>query len=227
MSDTGLIGAAGTKLAMKRPRVLLADDHTLFLQAIAKLLEADIEVVGAVQDGSALVTAVEQHKPDVVLLDIAMPGMNGLDAARQLKKASPAVQIIFLTMHMNPAYVTEAFRVGGAGYLLKGCEASEVLTAIGEVLKGRSYVTPLVTKETLSSLLRSTKQGTNVRRGSARQRQVLQLLAEGRTTKEMAQLLNISVRTVEFHKSRLMEELGVHSRAELIKYAIASSLTGL
>jgi DNA-binding NarL/FixJ family response regulator len=212
---------------MKRPRVLLADDHTLFLQGIAKLLEADIEVVGAVQDGSALVTAVEQLKPDVVLLDIAMPGMNGLDAARQLKKASPAVQIIFLTMHMNPAYVTEAFRVGGAGYLLKGCEASEVLTAIGEVLKGRSYVTPLVTKETLSSLLRSTKQGTNVRRGSARQRQVLQLLAEGRTTKEMAQLLKISVRTVEFHKSRLMEELGVHSRAELIKYAIASGLTGL
>ena len=156
-----------------------------------------------------------------------MPVLNGLDAARQLKKASPAVPIIFLSMHMNPAYVTEAFRVGGAGYLLKGCEASEVLTAIGEVLKGRSYVTPLVTKETLSSLLRSTKQGTNVRRGSARQRQVLQLLAEGRTTKEMAQLLKISVRTVEFHKSRLMEELGVHSRAELIKYAIASGLTRL
>jgi DNA-binding NarL/FixJ family response regulator len=215
---------------MKRPRVLLADDHTLFLQGIAKLLEADIEVVGAVQDGSALVTAVEQLKPDVVLLDIAMPGMNGLDAARQLKKASPAVQIIFLTMHMNPAYVTEAFRVGGAGYLLKGCEASEVLTAIGEVLKGRSYVTPLVTKETLSSLLRSTKREASSRPFApftSRQRQVLQLLAEGRTTKEMAQLLKISVRTVEFHKSRLMEELGVQSRAELIKYAIASGLTGL
>jgi DNA-binding NarL/FixJ family response regulator len=215
---------------MKRPRVLLADDHTLFLQGISKLLEAEIEVVGAVQDGSALLPAVEQHQPDVVLLDIAMPVLNGLDAARQLKKAFPAVPIIFLTMHMNPAYVTEAFRVGGAGYLLKGCEASEVLTAIREVLKGRSYVTPLVTKETLSSLLESTRHRTSSRRGARlteRQRQVLQLLAEGRTTKDMARLLCISVRTVEFHKSGLMQELGVHTRAELIKYAIASGLTGL
>jgi DNA-binding NarL/FixJ family response regulator len=215
---------------MKRPRVLLADDHTLFLQGISKLLEAEIEVVDTVQDGSALLPAVEQHQPDVVLLDIAMPVLNGLDAARQLKKASPAVPIIFLSMHMNPAYVTEAFRVGGKGYLLKGCEASEVLTAIHEVLKGRSYVTPLVTKETLSSLLQSAERGASSRRGAqltGRQRQVLQLLAEGRTTKEMARLLSISVRTVEFHKSRLMEELGVHSRADLIKYAIASGLTGL
>jgi DNA-binding NarL/FixJ family response regulator len=215
---------------MKRPRVLLADDHTLFLQGISKLLEAEIEVVDTVQDGSALLPAVEQHQPDVVLLDIAMPVLNGLDAARQLKKASPAVPIIFLSMHMNPAYVTEAFRVGGKGYLLKGCEASEVLTAIHEVLKGRSYVTPLVTKETLSSLLQSAERGASSRRGAqltGRQRQVLQLLTEGRTTKEMARLLSISVRTVEFHKSRLMEELGVHSRADLIKYAIASGLTGL
>jgi DNA-binding NarL/FixJ family response regulator len=215
---------------MKRPRVLLADDHTLFLQGISKLLETEIEVVDTVQDGSALLPAVKQHQPDVVLLDIAMPVLNGLDAARQLKKASPAVPIIFLSMHMNPAYVTEAFRVGGKGYLLKGCEASEVLTAIHEVLKGRSYVTPLVTKETLSSLLQSAERGASSRRGAqltGRQRQVLQLLAEGRTTKEMARLLSISVRTVEFHKSRLMEELGAHSRADLIKYAIASGLTGL
>ena len=200
---------------MKRPRVLLADDHTLFLQGISKLLEAEIEVVGAVQDGSALLPALEQHKPDVVLLDIAMPVLNGLDAARQLKKAFPAVPIIFLTMHMNPAYVTEAFRVGGAGYLLKGCEASEVLTAIREVLKGRSYVTPLVTKETLSSLLESTKHRASSRRGARlteRQRQVLQLLAEGRTTKDMARLLSISVRTVEFHKSGLMQSGRAHSR---------------
>jgi DNA-binding NarL/FixJ family response regulator len=213
---------------MKRPRVLLADDHILFLQGISKLLEAEIEVVGTVQDGRALLAAVEQHKPDVVLLDIAMPLLNGLDAARQLKKAYPSVRIVFLTMHMNAAYVTEAFRAGAVGYLLKGCEASEVLTAIREVLKGRSYVTPLVTKETLDSLLHSAGKNAGSlpsTRLTARQREVLQLLAEGRTTKEVAQLLDISVRTVEFHKSRLMEELGLHSRAALVKYAIASGIT--
>jgi DNA-binding NarL/FixJ family response regulator len=215
---------------MKRPRVLLADDHTLFLQGISKLLESDIEVVGTVQDGRALTAAAEQLKPDVVVLDIAMPLLNGLDAARSLKKNLPLVRIVFLTMHMNPAYVTEAFRAGGSAYLLKGCEVSELLAAIREVLKGHAYVTPLVTKETLDSLLHSDSRGGDRRPAAqltGRQREVLQLLAEGRTTKEVAQLLNISVRTVEFHKSNLMEQLGLHSRAELIKYAIASGITGL
>jgi DNA-binding NarL/FixJ family response regulator len=215
---------------VKRPRVLLADDHTLFLQGISKLLESEIEVVGTVQDGRALTAAVERLKPDVVLLDIAMPLLNGLDAARSLKKKLPSVKIIFLTMHMNPAYVAEAFRAGGSGYLLKGCEVSELVAAIREVLKGHAYVTPLVTKETLDSLLHSGSRGGDRRSSTqltGRQREVLQLLAEGRTTKEVAQLLNISVRTVEFHKSNLMEQLGLHSRAELIKYAIASGITGL
>jgi DNA-binding NarL/FixJ family response regulator len=208
----------------------MADDHTLFLQGITKLLESEIDIVGTVQDGRALLEAVERLKPDIALLDITMPMLNGLDAARQLKKAHPSLLIVFLTMHMNPAYVSEAFRAGASAYLLKGCEASELSTALREVLQGRSYVTPLVTRDTLDLLLRPESKRTSsppAAKLTARQREVLQLIAEGKSSKEVAQLLNIAVRTVEFHKARLMQELGAHNRTELIKYAIASGITSL
>lgn len=209
---------------MKRPRVLLADDHTLFRQGLAKLLEGEIEIVGAVEDGRALLAAASKLKPDLVLLDISMPLLNGLDAARHLRKETPNLPLIFLSVHANPGYAAEAFKLGASGYLLKVCEASELIFAIREVLLGRSYVTPLITKETMQLLMRSNLEESPL---TGRQREVLQLLAEGRSTKEVAQVLNISTRTVEFHKARLMETLGVHNRAELVKYAIASGLVGL
>ncbi|PYV42928.1 MAG: DNA-binding response regulator [Acidobacteria bacterium] len=212
---------------MKRPRVLLADDHTLLLQGITKLLESEVDLVGAVEDGNALLAAAERLKPDVILLDISMPLLNGMAVARQLKKILPDVQIIFLTMHANPVYVTEAFRVGASGYVLKQSDASELLLAIREVLKGRSYVTPLVTSDVLHSLLKPSDQSTPEAVSSQlspRQKEVLHLLAEGRSAKEIASLLDISVRTVEFHKSALMEKVGVHTAADLVKYAITHGL---
>ena len=212
---------------MKRPRVLLADDHTLLLQGITKLLESEVDLVGAVEDGNALLAAAERLKPDVILLDISMPLLNGMAVARQLKKILPDVQIIFLTMHANPVYVTEAFQVGASGYVLKQSDASELLLAIREVLKGRSYVTPLVTSDVLHSLLKPSDQSTPEAVSSQlspRQKEVLHLLAAGRSAKEIASLLDISVRTVEFHKSALMEKVGVHTAADLVKYAITHGL---
>ena len=208
---------------MKRPRVLLADDHTLFRLGLKKLLEPDVEVVGAVEDGRALLAAVPKLKPDLVLVDISMPLLNGLDAMRQLKKSFPELRAIFLSVHANAAYAAEALRLGASGYLLKVCEASELLFAIGEVMRGRTYLTPLVTKETMQLLLNPPASQSPL---TDRQREVLQLLAEGHSTKEVANLLNISTRTVEFHKARLMEVLGVHTRADLIKYAVTSGVIG-
>jgi DNA-binding NarL/FixJ family response regulator len=206
---------------MKLPRVLLADDHTIFRQGLAKLLESDVEIVGAVEDGRALLAQTRKLKPDLLLVDISMPLLNGLDAVRQLKKEIPGVRAIFLSVHANPAYAAEAFRLGASGYLLKVCEVSELLFAIREVLLGRSYVTPLITKETMELLMTTQKEELPL---TDRQREVLQLLAEGHSTKEVARHLDISVRTVEFHKARLMEVLGIHTRADLVKYAIANGI---
>ena len=208
---------------MKRTRVLLADDHTLFRLGLKKLLEPDVEVVGTVEDGRALLAAVPKLKPDLVLVDISMPLLNGLDAMRQLKKSFPELRAIFLSVHASAAYAAEAIRLGASGYLLKVCEASELLFAIGEVMLGRTYLTPLVTKETMQLLLNTPAIQSPL---TDRQREVLQLLAEGHSTKEVASLLNISTRTVEFHKARLMEVLGVHTRADLIKYAVTSGVIG-
>jgi DNA-binding NarL/FixJ family response regulator len=206
---------------MKRPRVLLADDHTIFRQGLARLLESDVEIVGAVEDGRALLALTRKLKPDLLLVDISMPLLNGLDAVRQLKKELPGVRVIFLSVHANPAYAAEAFRLGASGYLLKVCEASELLFAIREVMLGRSYVTPMITKETMELLMSSPKEQLPL---TDRQREVLQLLAEGHSTKEVARYLDISVRTVEFHKGRLMEILGIHTRADLVKYAVANGI---
>jgi DNA-binding NarL/FixJ family response regulator len=217
---------------MEKPTVLLADDHTLVLEGIKKLLEPHFDLVGTVEDGRALLDAAAKLRPDVVLLDISMPLLNGIDAARQLRKRVPSTKILFLSMHSDAMYVTEAFRAGGSGYLLKRSAASELVFAIGEVLKGRFYVTPGVAKGVLQDVFgdapASRKEPPS---GSAhlttRQREVLQLVAEGKSIKEIASVLDISVKTVEFHKSRIMEQLDLHTTAELTKYAVAHGIASL
>jgi DNA-binding NarL/FixJ family response regulator len=212
---------------VKRPRVLLADDHRLLREAFVKLLEPDCDVVGAVADGRALLEAVPKLRPDIVVLDIAMPQLNGLDAARQLKHAMPDVKVIFLTVSEDPDLAAEAFRTGASGFLLKNSAASELLQAIRDVSQGRSYVTPLATRDVLDTLLRHPESSGGAHELSPRQREVLQLLAEGRTMKEIANILKITARTVAFHKYSMMQELGIKTSAELIQFAIKKRIVSL
>jgi DNA-binding NarL/FixJ family response regulator len=205
---------------MKRPRILLADDHRLLREAFARLLEPACEVVGTVADGRALLEAVPRLRPDVILVDIAMPLLNGLDAARQLKRMMPTIKVIFLTVSEDCDLAAEAFRAGASAYLLKNSAASELLKAIQEVLAGRSYVTPLATKGLMDSFRHEAEPPKSKGASSPRQREVLQLLAEGHTMKEIARKLKITARTVAFHKYSMMKELGIRSSAELVQYAI-------
>jgi DNA-binding NarL/FixJ family response regulator len=206
-------------MPLSRARVLLADDHALLLGAFEKLLAADCDVVGQVSDGRALVAAAESLKPDVIVLDISMPILNGLEAGRQIKQRTRDVKLVFLTMNEDPDLAAAAFRAGASAYLLKRSASSELLDAIREAMHGRSYITPLIT----SGLVGSLMHGDSHAAGSEltpRQREVLQLLAEGRSMKEVASLLNLTPRTVAFHKYRMMEQLGVKSSAELVQYAV-------
>ncbi len=205
---------------MKRPRVLLADDHRLLREVFAQILEPACEVVGAVADGRALLEAAPQVQPDIVVLDIAMPLLNGLDAARQLKRMLPEVKVIFLTVSEDSDVASEAFRAGASGYLLKNSAAAELFQAIQEVLHGRSYVTPLVTRGLVDSCVNPTGPPLKPSELSARQREVLQLLAEGHTMKSIARILKITPRTVAFHKYSMMKELGIKTSAELVQFAI-------
>jgi DNA-binding NarL/FixJ family response regulator len=203
---------------MTRPRVLLADDHALLLGAFEKLLAGECDVVGQVSDGRALVTAADKIKPDVIVLDISMPLLNGLEAGRQIKQKSPGVKLVFLTMNEDADLAAEAMRSGASAYLLKRSASSELMTAIREVMQGRSYITPLVTEGLVGSLQQADHQtGEQL---TPRQREVLQLLAEGHSMKEVGNLLNLTPRTVAFHKYRMMEQLKVKSTAELIQYAV-------
>jgi len=203
---------------MRAPRVLLADDHALLLGAFEKLLAAECEIVGQASDGRALVAAAEKLKPDVIVLDIAMPLLNGLEAGRQIKRKLRDVKLVFLTMNEDPELAAEAFRSGASAYLLKRSAASELTTAIREVMNGRSYVTPLITSGMVGSLLK--ERDTGEADLTSRQREVLQLLAEGHSMKEVASLLNLTPRTVAFHKYEMMKRLNVNSTAELIQYAV-------
>jgi DNA-binding NarL/FixJ family response regulator len=205
---------------MRKPRVLLADDHTLLLEAFVKLLEPECEVVGTFTDGRALLEAAPSLNPDVAVLDVAMPLMNGMEAARHLKKSMPRVKVIFLTMNEDPDLVAEAFRAGASGYLLKSSAASELFQAIQAVCAGKAYVTPLLTKGMVDSFMRDPEGKSASKELTPRQREVLQLLAEGRSMKEAAAILNVSPRTVAFHKYRMMDELRLETSAELIQYAI-------
>jgi DNA-binding NarL/FixJ family response regulator len=206
---------------------LLADDHRLLREAFVKLLEPDCDVVGAVADGRALLEAAPMLRPDIVVLDVAMPQLNGLDAARQLKRSMPDVKVIFLTISEDPDLAAEAFRAGGSAFLLKNSAASELLQAIRDVSQGRSYVTPLATRDMVDTLLRHPDSSKATHELSTRQREVLQLLAEGRTMKEIADVLKITARTVAFHKYSMMQELGIKTSAELIQYAIKKRIVSL
>jgi DNA-binding NarL/FixJ family response regulator len=215
---------------MKKPRVLMADDHSLILAGLRKLVEVECDVVGTVEDGRALVEAAQKLRPDLILLDISMPLLNGLDAARQLTKLVPESKVIILTMHASPTYATEAFQAGASGYLLKRSAVSELSQAIQSVLQGQQYLTPLITKDVLDSVFKPStgKRGTPASTAlTPRQREVLQLVAEGRSTKEIATILSVSVKTVEFHRFRIMQQLDIHTTADLTKYAITHGITGL
>jgi DNA-binding NarL/FixJ family response regulator len=213
---------------MKKPTVLLADDHVVFAEGLRKILEPEFEVVDSVRDGRTMVSEVLRLKPDVILADIAMPLLNGIDAARQIRKTEPRAKIIFLTMHSDPIYAAEALDAGASGYLVKQSAAREVVTAIRTVLRGRTYVTPLVARGALEPLRGSGRRDKRkAYKLTHRQREVLQLVAEGRSAKEIARILNVSHRTIEFHKHRIMEELGIHTVAEMTRFAIEHRVLAL
>lgn len=210
---------------MTRPRVLLADDHTLFVEALQKVLEPEFDLIGAVGDGRALLEAAPRLLPDIILLDLSMPLLNGIDAAQQLRRLVPEAKLVFLSMHGDPTYVTEAFRAGASGYVLKRASATELVHAIRTALRGHLYVSPLLAKEVLDPLLHQRGARSDAQSVlTLRQREVLQLVAEGRSMKEIASILCISVKTVEFHKSRIIKQLNLHTTADLTKYAVAHGL---
>jgi len=207
------------------PRILIADDHTLVAEACRKLLESEYDVVGTVSNGRALVRAAAELKPHLIIVDVAMPLLNGLDAGQQVKEFLPSVKLVFLTMNHDADLAAEAFRRGASGYLLKTCAASELTIAVREVLKGKSYLSPTIAKDTVDFLLRQDKKLIEESdRLTERQREVLQLLAEGKCMKEVADVLNITTRTVAFHKYRIMEVLNAKNGAELIQYPIRNHL---
>jgi DNA-binding NarL/FixJ family response regulator len=214
----------GRELRMNRPKILLADDHVLIAQALEHLLKDEFEVVGTVSDGRALLTAAGELAPDVVVVDIGMPLLNGLDAGEQLKALHPRIKVIFLTQNREPRFAVEAFRRNASGYLLKDSAVSELTTAIREALRGGSYVSPAIAQGMLDEAFSAHVGHGTLRELSAREREVLQLLAEGKSMKEVAGLLDISPRTVEFHKYRIMELLRVKTNAELVQQAIKLGL---
>ena len=209
-----------------RARLLIADDHTLLAEACKNLLEPEFEVVGIVDNGRELLRMACELKPEVVVLDIAMPQLNGLDAGDQIKRLLPATKLVYLTVNMSPEVAAEAFRRGASGYVVKTSAAAELITAIRRALKSESYLSSIITKETVSFLLRSRQSYVEEKRITSRQSEILQLLAEGMSMKEIAGVLNVKPGTVAFHKYRIMEILGLKTNAELIQYAIKHHLIG-
>jgi DNA-binding NarL/FixJ family response regulator len=209
---------------MGRIRILLADDHALICAGLAKLLEPHYEVVGTVEDGQALLKAVHQLRPDVVLLDIGMPLLNGLDAARELKKRMPHVKLIFLTMDSDCYIAAEALRAGAMAYLLKTSKPGELFQAIRDALRGVPYVTPQISRAMEDRFIQDPRALDRPRQLTSRQREVLQMLAEGLSMKEIAYSLEIAHRTVRFHKRQIMEELGITTNSGLVKYAMVNRM---
>lgn len=209
---------------MSRPTVLLADDHVIVAEGLASLLKETFDLIGIVSDGRALLEAARDKKPDVIVTDISMPLLNGLDAVRQLKSNGLASKIIILTQHTETHYAIEAFRVGVSGYVLKMSAREELVAAIRETLQGRSYISPMVTNDVISLLLEAKGEESAGQALTIRQREVLQLIAEGKTAKEIASLLDISSRTAEGHKYEIMQALGVKTTAELVQQAIRLKL---
>lgn len=207
---------------MHRPTVLIADDHKIVTEGLISLLKEEFDVVGAVGDGRLLVSTAKRLRPDVIVTDISMPGLNGLDALRQLRAERVASRVIVLTMHADADLAADVMRAGAAGYLLKNAAGEELLTAIHETLQGRVYLTPAMTKDVLERL--SAPPGAPQRHLTSRQLDVLRLIVEGRRMKEIAAVLQLSTRTVETHKYDMMQTLGVQSTAELVRYAIEHGL---
>lgn len=210
-----------TQGVSRKPRVLIADDHRLVVEGLVKILEGECESLEVVTNGRDVITAAMDRSPDVILLDVAMPLLNGIEAARQIKRERPAIQIIFVTMQANRDYIREAFDAGASGYVLKHAAGSELIAAIREVRSGRFYLSPMISERYLGAPLSN---GDNLAKLfsslTSRQREVLQLVAEGKPAKEIASLLCISVKTVEFHKKQLMDELNLRNTAELVRYAV-------
>lgn len=209
---------------MSRTRIILADDHDLMLVGIRALLEPIHDVVGTACDGRSLVEMALRLKPDVVVLDISMPLLNGLEAAQQIKQALPSTKLIFLSMHGNPLYLRKALDAGASGYVLKSGAAEELLTAISEAERGGIFLTPGFGHEVMESLLTATGRASRPVGLTHRQREILQLLAEGRPNKEIAHIIGISIKTVEFHRGRIMARLGAHSAAEVTRIAMQEGL---
>jgi DNA-binding NarL/FixJ family response regulator len=208
-----------------KPRILLADDHRIVTEGLRNLLEPEFELVGIVEDGRALLDAAEKLRPDVIIADISMPLLNGIEAVSQIKKTNKDVKVIFLTMHPDVTYAVSALEAGALGFVMKHSAPSELITAVRRALKGKTYVTPLLEGE----IMLSPKKGSMERREESshltkRQREVLQLLAEGCLAKEVASILNISTRTVEYHKYQMMRDVGIKTVADLIRYAIKHNI---
>ena len=213
---------------MIRPRVLLADDHRVVAEGLKRLLDDDFELVGIVEDGRALVASAKKLQPDVIVADISMPHLNGIDAMAQLKKDNARIKVVFLTMHQEPAYARRALEAGAAGFVLKHSAPAELVLAIHAALKGQTFITPALAGDVLRQAqhqARDTNDGAQLL--TPRQREILQLLAEGRSAKEIAAMLAISARTVEFHKYQMMEAHGLHSNAELIHFAIKHGIVSI
>lgn len=213
---------------MKRPRILIADDHRMVAEGLRSLLSGEFELLDIVEDGRALVGAVKKLKPDVIVADITMPHLNGLDALAVLRRDDPDVRVVILTMHQEAAYAQRAIESGASGYVLKHAAPTELVTAIRAALEGKTYLTPVLAGEVISALRKGGEARVNpATRLTPRQREVLQLLAEGRTAKEIATSLGISARTVDFHKFQMMESFGVHNSAELVYMAIKQGVVGI
>jgi len=209
---------------MKRTSILLADDHLMFLDGLVRLLGREFDVIGSAYDGNAMLELAKQHHPDIIITDIAMPQLNGIDAVRVLRKEGISSKVVFLSMYADLPLIEEAFRVGASGYLLKSGSMDELVKAIQCVSRGGTYVTPLL-GDVISTLLTVGPQQSNSRATlTSRQRDVLRLLTEGKTMKEIGQFLNISTRTTESHKYEIMRNLGIKTTAELIRYAVRNKI---
>ncbi|MGB5619504.1 MAG: response regulator transcription factor [Desulfobacterales bacterium] len=213
---------------MRKTRVLLADDHQIVLEGLKSLLEQEFEIVGMVVDGNALVNEALKLHPDVIVVDISMPLLNGIEAVRQIRSTDERIKVVFLTMHPEVTYATMAFDAGASGYVLKNAASRELITAINEAMKGRTYVTPRIAGE-LMQTYKKTRPGDKIfeKKLTHRQGEILQLLAEGHSAKEIANMLSISPRTVETHKYNMMEGLNLKTTADLIKFAIKHGLTAI